>query len=197
MKEEKNTSQNPEETISDERAYERYLLGEESAAEILVERYGDALTFYINGYIKDLHDAEDLMIEAFSLLFAKERPIRDEGSFKAYLYKTARNLALRHSKKHRIRFLKLEELDFEPPAGELTDMKFLRDERNRILYHALERIKAEYREVLYFIYFEDMSYREAAEVLGKKEQQITNLVYRGKQSLKKILEQEGYRYEDN
>ena len=117
MKEEKNTSQNPEETISDERAYERYLLGEESAAEILVERYGDALIFYINGYIKDLHDAEDLMIEAFSLLFAKERPIRNEGSVKAYLYKTARNLALRHSKKHRIRFLKLEELDYEPPAG--------------------------------------------------------------------------------
>ena len=49
MKEDKNTSQNPEETISDERAYERYLLGEESAAEILVERYGDALIFYING----------------------------------------------------------------------------------------------------------------------------------------------------
>ena len=57
------------------------------------------------------------MIEAFSLLFAKERPIRNEGSVKAYLYKTARNLALRHSKKHRIRFLKLEELDYEPPAG--------------------------------------------------------------------------------
>ena len=55
-----------------------------------MERYGDALIFYINGYIKDLHDAEDLMIEAFSLLFAKERPIR---------------------------FLKLEELDYEPPAG--------------------------------------------------------------------------------
>lgn len=197
MKKEESASQMQEETISDELAYRRYLLGEESAAEILVERYGDALTFYINGYIKDLHDAEDLMIEAFSLLFAKERPIRDEGSFKAYLYKTARNLALRHSKKHRIRFLKLEELEFEPPARELTDRKLLRDERNRILYHALERIKVEYREALYLIYFEDMSYREAAEILGKKEQQITNLVYRGKQSLKKILEQEGYKYEDD
>lgn len=56
------------------------------------------LIFYINGYIKDVHEAEDLMIEAFSQIFAKERPITGEGSFKAYLYKTARNLALRHSK---------------------------------------------------------------------------------------------------
>ena len=177
--------------VSDETAYRKYLAGDEAAAQLLVERYGDALTLYINGVLGDIHEAEDLMIEAFSLLFAKERPIRNEGSFKAYLYKTARNLALRHSKKHRIRFLKLEELDFEPPARELTDTKLLRDERNRILYHALERIKAEYREILYFIYFEDMSYAQAAEVTGKTVKQITNLVYRGKESLRRLLEREG------
>ena len=61
--------------ISDETAYRRYLDGEQKAADLLVERYGDALTLYINGYIKDIHEAENLMIEAFSQLFAKERPI--------------------------------------------------------------------------------------------------------------------------
>ena len=84
--------------ISDKTAYRRYLDGEEKAADLLVERYGDALTLYINGYIKDIHEAEDLMIEAFSQLFAKERPIEGEGSFKAYLYKIARHLALRHKR---------------------------------------------------------------------------------------------------
>ena len=49
--------------ISDETAYRRYLDGEQNAADLLVERYGDALTLYINGYIKDIHEAEDLMIE--------------------------------------------------------------------------------------------------------------------------------------
>lgn len=52
--------------ISDEIAYRRYLDGEEKAADTLVEKYGDALTLYINGYIKDIHESEDLMIEAFS-----------------------------------------------------------------------------------------------------------------------------------
>lgn len=65
--------------ISDKTAYRRYLDGEEKAADLLVERYGDALTLYINGYIKDIHEAEDLMIEAFSQLFAKERPIEGEA----------------------------------------------------------------------------------------------------------------------
>ena len=177
--------------ISDETAYRRYLDGEQKAADLLVERYGDALTLYINGYIKDIHEAEDLMIEAFSQLFAKERPIEGVGSFKAYLYKTARHLALRHKQKHRLAFLCLDELDFEPQSNTLIDTDLLRQ-----LYDALEKLKAEYREVLYLVYFEDMSYRDAATVMNKSESQITKLVYRGKQSLKVILEQEGFTYAD-
>ena len=34
--------------ISDEMAYRQYLDGKEESADILVERYGDALTYYIN-----------------------------------------------------------------------------------------------------------------------------------------------------
>ena len=41
-----------------------------------------------------------------------------------------------------------------------------------------------------------MSYRGAAAVMAKSEQQVTNLVHRGKQSLRTILEQEGFVYAD-
>ena len=126
--------------ISDETAYRRYLDGEEQAAELLVERYGDALTLYVHGYIRDLHEAEDLMIEAFSQLFAKERPIGGEGSFRAYLYRTARNLAIRHLRGRRLRLLRLDELDFEPPGDVLADTQLLRGERSQQLYAALETL---------------------------------------------------------
>ena len=126
--------------ISDETAYRRYLDGEEQAAELLVERYGDALTLYVHGYIRDLHEAEDLMIEAFSQLFAKERPIGGEGSFRAYLYRTARNLAIRHLRGRRLCLLRLDELDFEPPGDVLADTQLLRGERSRQLYAALETL---------------------------------------------------------
>lgn len=126
--------------ISDETAYRRYLDGEEQAAELLVERYGDALTLYVHGYIRDLHEAEDLMIEAFSQLFAKKRPIGGEGSFRAYLYRTARNLAIRHLRGRRLRLLRLDELDFEPPGDALADTRLLRGERSRQLYAALETL---------------------------------------------------------
>lgn len=182
--------------MSDEEAYRRYVSGDDTAANVLVERYGDALTLYIHGYIKDIHESEDLMIEAFAQIFARERPISGDGSFKAYLYRTARNLAARHWRKMRHHFLGLDELDFEPQSDAFADTALLRDERHRHLYAAMDKLKAEYREALYLVYFEDMSYREAAEVMGKSEKQVTKLIYHGKQRLRNILIREGFVYAD-
>ncbi len=182
--------------MDDERFYRQYINGSQEAADRLVDLYADALTLYINGFVEDVHEAEDLMIEAFALIFAKERPIKGEGSFKSYLYKIARNLAFRHIKKGRMRFLSVEELPFELSTDVLAETPFYRKERKRNLYEAMEELRAEYREALYLTYFEEMSYRQAASVMGKTEGQITKLVYRGKQSLKNILSQKGFCYED-
>lgn len=180
--------------MSDEQLYKQYLEGDEQAAATLVERYGDWITLYINGYLADPSEAEDLMIETFSRIFAKERPVFGEGAFRAYLYKVARNLALRHKKKPRLLFLPLEDLEFDLPSTPPVETDLLRTEQNRQLYAALECLKPEYREALYLVYFCNLSYRSAAQVMGKNEQQITNLVHRSKQRLKNLLEQEGFVY---
>ena len=73
----------------------------------------------------------------------------------------------------------------------------LRDEKNSALYSSLAKLKKEYREALYLVYIDGCNYAGAAKILGKSEKQITNLVYRGKQSLKTILEKEGFCFEDN
>ena len=64
-------------------------------------------------------------------------------------------------------------------------------ERDRILHACMGDMNPDYREALYLTYFEGMSYAQAAEVMGKSVKQITNLVYRGKESLRKLLEREG------
>ena len=175
--------------ITDESIYQKYLDGEGSAADLLVERYGDMLTLYINGYIKDIHEAEDLMIEAFAYLFTKRPAIRD-GGLKAYLYKTARNMALRHKHKWKIHF-SLEALEEEPESETLVEEVIQTAEQRRILHFCMEQLKSDYREALYLVYFEGMSHAEAAYLMGKAEKQIADLVYRGRKALKKKLEKEG------
>ncbi len=179
--------------MEDEEYYRRYLAGDEAAAEALVEAHADALVLYLNGYLRDLHDAEDLMIEAFARIFSRERPIRSKGSFRAYLYRTARNLALRQLRRKRLTVL--AELSFEPRSEALAETALLRDEQARQLYLALDKLKPEYREALYLVFFEDMRYRDAAAVMGKTEAQITKLIYRGKKSLRALLEREGFTYD--
>ena len=68
-----------------------------------MEKYGDPLTVYLDGYLHDIYEAEELMLDAFAYLFTKKPRIR-EGGFKAYLYKAARHMALRHKSKRRLMF---------------------------------------------------------------------------------------------
>lgn len=179
---------------TDELLYERYFQGDKKAAEQLVHRYEDALIRYIGGYISDYHESEDLMIESFARMFAKKRPVNADRCFKAYLYKTARNLSLRHKKKKRFPLLEIHQTEFEMAGVTCVDADLLRNEQKKELVCAMEQLKEEYQEVLYLLYFEEMKYEEAGRVMGKSVAQITNLAHRAKKNMKKILEKEGIIY---
>lgn len=174
---------------TDDVLYRRYLDGGEDCLSALIERYGDKLTLYLDGYLHDIHEAEEMMLDVFAYLFTKKPKIRD-GGFKAYLYKAARHMALRRKSRRKPLF-SLEELSGQPDGQLLVDEIIRTEERNRILHFCMNGLNPDYREVLYLTYFEDMSYAQAAEVTGKTVKQITNMVYRGKESLRRLLEQEG------
>lgn len=175
--------------MTDEEVYRRYLDGDEKSVDELMKRYESALILYITGYLHDVHEAEDLMIEAFAYLFTKRPAIRD-GGLKAYLYKTARNMALRHKRKWKLCF-SLEALAEEPESETLVEEVVQTAEQQRILHFCMEQLSAGYREALYLVYFEGMRHAEAAYLMGKTEKQVADLVYRGKNALKKRLEKEG------
>lgn len=179
----------------DETLFERLLDSDGEALRPLMERHGDALTLYVNGYVHDLDAAEDIMIEAFSRMLAK-RPRLHANGFKPYLYKTARNLALRHIRV-RGRFMSMEGLGGEPEDAARIEDDFLQNERARALYRCLDRINPDYREALYLVFIEGMSYDEAGAVMRKTRKQVDNLVQRGKKAMRPLLAEEGVTDEDD
>lgn len=180
---------------SDEKLFERSVRGDDAALRVLMQRHGDTLTLYLNGYVHDLDSAEDLMIEAFSIMFAR-RPLLRAGGFKPYLYKIGRNLALRH--RHELgRILSIETLELDVESDERVEEGMLTDEGQRALYRALAFIPAPYREALYLVYLEGMSYDEAGAVMRKTRKQVDNLVQRGKRAARVLLEREGVHLEVN
>ena len=50
----------------DEVFYRQYLSGNDAGLEALMEKYGDPLTLYIDGYLHDVHESEELMLDVFT-----------------------------------------------------------------------------------------------------------------------------------
>ena len=67
----------------------------------------------------------------------------------------------------------------------------LADERRRAVNGAVDSLPAEMREAVHLVYFEEMTYEEAARVMKKNKKQVDNLLYRAKAELRKTLGKEG------
>jgi RNA polymerase sigma-70 factor (ECF subfamily) len=65
-----------------------------------------------------------------------------------------------------------------------------------MVHQALHRLKLEYRQVLYLIYFEGFTNAEAALIMKKTSRQIETLLYNAKKALKSELERSGFDYEE-
>lgn len=160
--------------------------------EELVELYRESLIYFIARYVGDLYTAEDLAEDVFVELLLHPDRYRGDSSMKTYLFSIGRNKAIDFIRKHS----RVSVQDNETMAGygeaEYYDLEshVVADEEKRELARAMETIKEEYRYALHLVYFEDMSYDEAGEVMGKTRKQIENLVYRGKQALRLVLANE-------
>ena len=176
---------------SDDQLYNAYLLGDGSSFDELMIRYGDSLTYYLAGRLGSLEEAEDMMIEAFARIMVKKPNIR-EGNFKAYLFKTARNLVAHfHIKRSRYQVFSLDEMELDPEGGTVPDSLVIDEERRKILKICMDRIDPEMKEALWLYYFEDLSYEEISSVMKINRKKTDNLLSRGKQKLKAELEKEG------
>ena len=176
---------------NDDTLYRLFIAGDTSSYDALMIRHGDSLTFYLNGYLHSWQDAEDLMIEAFARIMVKKPRIR-EGGFKAYLFKTARNLAARHhARAARAETFSLEGMENEIAAGLSPENSLEDQERTRILHLCLTRIDPQLREALWLVYFDDLSYADTAAVMGVSRKRVDKLLQRGKAAMRAELAREG------
>ncbi|HEL2738080.1 TPA: sigma-70 family RNA polymerase sigma factor [Streptococcus suis] len=64
------------------------------------------------------------------------------------------------------------------------------------LYQAVADLPEKYQQVIDLYYFQDMSVKEVAHILGTGKSWVKIILYRGRKQLRKILEERGYDYED-
>ncbi len=170
--------------------------GDESGLADIIREYRDGLIFYLNSIVGNINVAEELAEDTFVLLGTKKPRDKGTGSFKTWLYTIGRNIAFNHLKR-RARISEVSVDDCAELISEEKDLEtaFIKEERKIAVHRALRKLKPEYRQILWLIYFEDFSNKEAACVMKKSVHNIETLVYRARRSLRSQLEMEGFVYE--
>jgi RNA polymerase sigma-70 factor (ECF subfamily) len=159
---------------SDEQLMWRVRMADDAAAFArLVERWQPKLRDLAARMTGDPHRAEDLAQEAFVRLFAKRRDYTPRAKFSTYLWQIALNLCYDELRRRQRR----PELSLQGTAGEADDAaefaaggpppdEALADaETGEIVRSALARLPEIYRTVLVLRHYEDLKFREIAEVL--------------------------------
>ena len=173
-------------------SYRRFLDGDESAFDEIMKELFDNLVFFIDRYVHDIHAAEDIAIDAFSDLVVNKHRYNFKVTLKTYLFMLGRSRALNYIKHRKvIDFVELTEADKVSSEQETLEEIVLADDRKRVVNNALNSLTDDMRVVVHLIYFEDLSYDEAAKVMKKNRKQVDNLLYRAKKELRIILGKDG------
>ena len=145
----------------------------------LVQRYERELYSYLRRYLGDAEMAEDAFQAAFLQVHLKCKHYEPGRAVRPWLYTIATNQAIdaqRRNRRHRMvsldragaaegdevgKLLDLLVSDEPSPTAQLTAM-----ERQAWLAQAVKSLPNGLRDVVQLVYFQEMKYREAAEVLG-------------------------------
>ena len=177
-------------------SYRRFLEGDDNGLVEIIRLYNDGLTLYLNSFVKSILTADELSEETFVRIGVRKPYFSGKSSFKTWLYAIGRNIAIDYLRKtSKIGTICIDDCA-EQADEEILEKSFLKDEQKILLHQAMHQLKPEYAQVLWLIYFEEFTAKEAAKVMKKSVHSIENLVSRARHSLKSELEKGGFVYEN-
>ena len=176
----------------DKKLYNDYLNGEKEAFEILYNKYKSRIEYFIFNIVKDYQKAEDIAQETF--IYVIQHQMRENSSFKYYIYLVARSKAINYINTEKRRkditetFLKEDDEQIEKDVLDVIT----NEETKRELLESIELLDERYKNAIYLVNIEGLSYEETSKILGETLQNTKNLIHRGKKQLRKILLKKGF-----
>lgn len=120
----------------------------------------------------DAHKAKDLAQEVFARVFVRRMEFEPEGKFSTFLWRVALNLCYDELRRRQRRAeFSLDELGDDEAVALPVDepspsVRLEEQERGQIVRNALQRLPEHYRAVVVLRHYEDLKFREIADVLG-------------------------------
>lgn len=186
-------------TPSDQDLVGRIRQRDANAFEALFDRYEEMIHRHLLRFVRSDAAAQDLVQEVFLRVWTRGEQWNGRGTFKAWLYRVATNLALNHLRSVRRR--REQPLDVQDPWEDDTeeespvpawmvdasalgpDTLLELSERREAFRQLVEGLPEEKREVFRLVHEMELTMRDAADELGIPEGTVKSRLYYAKQHL--------------
>ena len=159
--------------------------GDERAFRLLSRRHLPAMLGLARRILGNAADAEDVAQEAFMRVWTHAPRWQPLAQFRTWLTRVVINLCL--DRKRHAPWVEMETagdiVDPAPGAGEKAE----KDERERMLAAAIEKLPIRQRSAIVLTYGDGMSNAQVAEILDTSVSAVETLLVRAKQNLRRAL----------
>lgn len=170
----------------DKSLMQAFKAGSNDSFEKLVIKYRQRAISFCISFVHDYYIAEDIAQECFAYIYVYKEKYCEKYSFTTYLFTILRNKCIDYTRKnHDMPVDKIPEKTIEE-----TESIVLKKEQRKIIKAKINNMKEDYKTVIYLIDYYEFSYKETAEIMGKSIMQIKILIFRARQKLKLLLEEE-------
>jgi RNA polymerase sigma-70 factor (ECF subfamily) len=161
--------------------------GDKEKFGLLIDRFETKLIRYGKKFLARTEDIEDIVQDIFTSAYQNIQSFNPSQKFSPWIYRIAHNAFVNAIKKNSKNPLVL--FDFDTLASHLTYDDPKEDEQEKedikeMVDKGMNKLSAKYREILTLYYFEEMSYKEIADILEVPTGTVGIRLKRAKQALK-------------
>jgi len=188
------------EGLSDAQVMLRVEAGDQSAFEYLVQKYRRPMLSFMYRMAHNTAAAEDLAQEVFLRVYRSRESYEASAKFTTWLYRIASNLAVNHARDTRHQrpetTVSLDEPDQEtgltmdvPDSSLTAEEAIVRRERLAAIRQRVQALPERQRIAVVMHKYQQMDYRQIAEVLKLSESAIKSLLFRAYETLRVQLKE--------
>ena len=163
----------------------------EKVIERLIDSFGEEIYKIAFLYMGNQQSAEDVYQEVFYKVMKNYSKFKHESSEKTWLFRITINTSkdmLKQNWFHKVSFLGINK---EYETGYENPVCIEKMESNQRLYELIFSLPSRYKDVILLYYYEDLTYEEISKILKIPMGTVQSRLSRGRQKLKKILEEGG------
>jgi RNA polymerase sigma-70 factor, ECF subfamily len=163
----------------------RCLTGDREAYGVLIERYYRAAYSSAYAVLGHAGDTEEIVQETFVQAWQKLDRLRDASALGGWIWRIARDTALKHIRKHR----RVRPVEFVPEqeSRDAPDAPLIGAESREHVLKALEELPDDMRDALQMKFWEGLDYDAMALRTGATPAALYQRVCRGLKRLRDIL----------